>query len=68
MDRCVAWTYYGPYYKGAADVWNNLVIEPNGSLRETEHFMEVYMAFVGGKTRSISPLTRKQMYRTNISG
>jgi hypothetical protein len=55
MDRCVAWTYYGSYYKGAADVWNNLVIEPNGSLRETEHFMEVYMAFVGGKNQEYLP-------------
>ena len=49
MDRCIAWSYYGPYYEGAADIWNNLVIEPNGSVRETEHFMELYMAFVGGK-------------------
>ena len=35
MDRCVAYTYYGPYHKGGADMWNNLVVKPDGSLRET---------------------------------
>jgi hypothetical protein len=59
MDRCIAWSYYGPYYEGAADLWNNLVIEPNGSVRETEHFMELYMAFVGGKNLQYLPADQR---------
>ncbi len=48
MDRCVAYTYYGPYHKGAADMWNNLVVKPDGSVRETQHFMELYQTYFGG--------------------
>jgi Outer membrane lipoprotein-sorting protein len=51
MDRCVAYTYYGPYHKGGADMWNNLVVKPDGSLRETQHFMELWQAYVGGKNQ-----------------
>ena len=68
MDRCVAWSYYGPYYEGAADLWNNLVVEPNGSVRETEHFMELYMAFVGGKNLQYLRPASRQRYRTSMNG
>ena len=51
-DRCIAWNYYGSYYKGGADVWNNLVVKPDGSLRETEHFLELYQAYVGDKNQN----------------
>jgi hypothetical protein len=44
-DRCIAWHYYGSYYPGGADMWNNLVIKPDGSLREKQFFMEHYAAF-----------------------
>jgi hypothetical protein len=50
-DRCIAWHYYGSYYPGGADMWNNLVIKPDGSLREKQFFMEHYMAFNTGETR-----------------
>jgi len=59
FDRCIAWSYYGPYYKGAADIWNNLVIQPNGRVRETEHFMELYMSFVGGQNLEYLPVDRQ---------
>jgi hypothetical protein len=59
MDRCIAWSYYGPYYQGEADMWNNLVVEPNGSLRETEHFMEIAMAFVGGTNQEYLPASQR---------
>ena len=48
-DRCIAWHYYGSYMKGGADMWNNLVVKPDGSLREKQYFMEHYMAFNGKK-------------------
>lgn len=51
MDRCVAYTYYGPYHKGGADMWNNLVVKPDGSVRETQHFMELWQAYSGGKNQ-----------------
>jgi hypothetical protein len=50
-DRCIAWHYYGSYYKGGADMWNNLVVKPDGSLREKQYFMEHYMAFNGKKNQ-----------------
>ena len=51
MDRCIAYIYYGPYHKGGADMWNNLVVKPDGSLRETQHFMELWQTYVGGKNQ-----------------
>jgi len=51
MDRCIAYSYYGPYHKGGADVWNNLVVKPDGSVRETEHFLELWQTYVGGKNQ-----------------
>ncbi len=50
-DRCIAWHYYGSYYPGGADMWNNLVIKPDGSLREKQYFMEHFMAFNGKKNQ-----------------
>jgi len=51
MDRCVAYTYYGPYHKGGTDIWNNLVVKPDGSLRETQHFLELWQTYVGKKNQ-----------------
>ena len=51
MDRCIAYTYYGPYHKGGTDIWNNLVVKPDGSLRETQHFMELWQTYVGDKNQ-----------------
>src|SRR6266403_743665 len=51
MDRCVAYTSYGPYHKGGTDIWNNLVVKPDGSLRETQHFLELWQTYVGKKNQ-----------------
>ena len=48
MDRCIAYSYYGPYHKGGTDIWNNLVVRPDGSVRETEHFIELWQTYYGG--------------------
>lgn len=51
MDRCVAYTYYGPYHKGGSDRWNNLVMRPDGSARQTQHFIELWQSYVGDKNQ-----------------
>ena len=63
MDKCIAYNYYGPYHKGGADVWNNLVVRPDGSVRETEHFLELWQTYVGGKNQEF--LTANE--RANVS-
>ncbi len=52
VDRCIAYNYYGPYHKGGTGIWNNLVVRPDGSVSETEHFVELWQTYVGGKNKS----------------
>jgi hypothetical protein len=64
MDRCIAYNYYGPYHQGGADVWNNLVIRPDGSLRETEHFLELWQTYINNTNQSfLTPPERPKVSR-----
>ena len=64
MDRCIAYSYYGPYHKGGADIWNNLVVRPDGSVRETEHFMELWQTYYGDHNQEfLTPNERSKISR-----
>ena len=64
IDRCVAYNYYGPYVEGAADIWNNHIIKPDGSSREDERFIEIYQSYYGDKNQQfLSPSEKADVSR-----
>ena len=51
-DRCLTYSYYGPYYDNGWDRSPLIVHLPDGSIRTSALTMEFYSTFTGGKGRA----------------
>jgi hypothetical protein len=47
-DRCLTYSYYGPYYDNGWDIAPIVVHLPNGSIRTSSETLEFYSVFTGG--------------------
>ena len=66
-DRCLTYSYYGPYYDNGFDVTPIIVHLPDGSIRTSSRTLEHYSTFTGGNgkqylTSSDQNVQRKYMW------
>jgi Protein of unknown function (DUF1329) len=54
-DRCLTYSYYGPYYDNGWDRSPLIVHLPDGSIRTSALTMEFYSTFTGGKGKLYLP-------------